>query len=281
MTKPFLKWAGGKANSATKIAELLPEKFNYYFEPFLGAGSVYLYLQEFGLIRLAKLSDQCAELINCWELLSMSGGAQDIFDEVAKLNQNEWTRERYNDLRSWDRNAATHRWPDEKAARFILLNKLGFNGLCRYNSRGEFNVPWGKRVKCTTPTLQHLLAIYEALPSAHNINCCDYKTALAFVDKGDFAYLDPPYVPLSKSGFTTYSGAWGEKQQRELFAELQRLDSLGVKWMLSGHDEPFYRQLYDQNSFGKLSILSLEAARSIAANGNREKVKELIIRNYI
>jgi DNA adenine methylase len=288
MAKPFLKWAGGKAKLAPKIAELLPEELGVYHEPFLGGGAVFLHLAENKLINRFSLSDQCRDLIRCWQMLAIKGGVEDLLPTLGRMNHPIWSRELYDELRGWDRDPNWHKngsytchTSDQKVARFLLLNKLGFNGVCRYNSRGEFNVPWGKRTTYKMPEESYLMDIHKLLRGRTAIRCWDYKTALQTAQPGDFAYLDPPYVPLSKAGFTSYSGAWGEKQQQELFAELQRLDKLGVRWMLSGHDEPTYRALYSSDNFRVLDITEIYVRRSVAANGDRPKVKELIIRNYI
>jgi DNA adenine methylase len=286
VAKPFLKWAGGKRDVSEKLISLMPSKFDSYYEPFLGAGS--LFFRAFSAVEglddlehKVFLNDSNPELINCW--LQVMNNSEGLTTELKLRNalNAPWSRESFEKLREWDRADILAYSEVERAARFILLNRLGFNGLCRMNQSGKFNAPWGK---ITHPSLPSLVGTSKVLVKAQaSISCSNYLDALTNCKKGDFVYADPPYVPLKKGGFTSYSAEkFTEEQQLQLVEELKRLDAKGVQWMLSGHDEPQYHSLYDESSFRVLDIISIDVRRSIGADGeSRGKVKELIIRNYL
>jgi DNA adenine methylase len=158
-----------------------------------------------------------------------------------------------------------------RAARFYILNKRGFNGLCRYNASGQFNVPWGKyKTPLSIPTTDELQLLSDALDWVR-IDCYDFTEAISIAIRGDFMYCDPPYMPVKKGGFVSYSGGWGETQQQSLFNCLQAADRRGVKWMLSAAAEPSVNDLYTRGSFAVLDIKCVDVARLISCNGDRRK----------
>jgi DNA adenine methylase len=129
------------------------------------------------------------------------------------------------------------------------------------------------------PTIEDLHVLSSLLDRV-TIECADFSENIFIATKGDFVYCDPPYTPIKKESFTSYSGEWGEIHQRSLFDRLQEADQRGVKWMLSAAAEPSVKDLYTRDSFAVLDIKCVDVARSISCDGSREKAKELIIRNY-
>src|SRR5690606_30816989 len=112
----------------------------------------------------------------------------------------------------------------EKAALFIFLNKAGFNGMYRENSKGEYNIHFGKHEKCLISDKENILVVSKNIQDI-TFTSGDYKSALGKAKKGDLVYLDPPYVPVSKtSDFTQYQKEGfnydEQKKLRDLAVEL-------------------------------------------------------------
>lgn len=156
----------------------------------------------------------------------------------------------------------------EQAARTVYLNKTGFNGLYRQNSRGEFNVPFGKRERC--PKLydrENLLRAREKLTSA-KLFSKDFEWILDTAKKGDFVYCDPPYEPISKtSSFNSYrQGGFSRNEQERLLVAAKRARNRGATVIISNSHSPFILDLYEDQTLHKL-----KARRSINSIGTRRK----------
>jgi DNA adenine methylase len=151
--------------------------------------------------------------------------------------------------------------PINRAARTIFLNKTCFNGIYRVNAKGVFNVPFGDMNNPTLCERENLLECSKALKNTEILSE-DYKALLPRVGEGDFVYLDPPYVPLSKTAhFTSYTrGGFGEEEQKELKEFCDDLDFRGARFLLNNSDTELVRDLY--SSF---KIVVIEARRSLVA----------------
>ncbi|NBT59168.1 Dam family site-specific DNA-(adenine-N6)-methyltransferase, partial [bacterium] len=132
--KPVLKWAGGKTSLIPQLVKHFPSAFNRYFEPFFGGGAVFLALKPSGN---SVINDVNSEITNFYEIIR--DRPKDLMSELDCLGS-KYSEDFYYELR-----ASKPRSQVKKAARTLFLNKTCFNGLYRQNSRGEFNVPFGKR----------------------------------------------------------------------------------------------------------------------------------------
>jgi DNA adenine methylase len=185
-------------------------------------------------------------------------------------------------MRNLDRdNAAFERLSDiEKAARLIFLNKTCFNGLYRVNSKGLFNVPFG-RYKNPAICEEALLRGISTYLNAHEITILnsDFEMAVAGAGEDSFVYFDPPYHKLGKTNFTAYQAeGFGEGEQRRLRDLMVSLTGRGAKCLLSNSDTGFIRELYAQDLF---EIISVQARRAINADSaGRGLVGEVLIRNW-
>ncbi len=192
--RPFLKWAGGKNKLIQQYIPYFPKKFKTYYEPFLGGGAIFFYLNP----QLAVLTDINAELVNTYRCVK--NNVEELI-LLLKEHQLKHSKEYYYGVRQG--NGIT---PLEKAARLIYLNKTCFNGLYRENSKGEFNVPIGKykNPKICNPAL--LRSVSAALQPTQ-IDVRPFEDILKYASScDDFVYFDPPYYPLSPtSNFTAYS----------------------------------------------------------------------------
>ena len=266
--RPFLKWAGGKAQLLAQMEPFFPKDYRTYFEPFLGGGAVFFHLQP----GKAVLSDSNPELVNTFTVVR-----DDVVGLMRALDAHypHRTEETYfYEVRATGPSTLS---PVERAARTLYLNKTCFNGLYRVNSDGHFNVPWGGYPNPTLYDRENLLAV-SALLRGKRIILSDYQKACARAKVGDFVYLDPPYHPLSEtSKFTSYTKEdFGNREQRKLAETFRRLDKRGVLVMLSNSATPLVRTLYEG-----FRIESLKAKRAINSKGmGRGAIDELLVMNY-
>lgn len=267
--KPFVKWAGGKSQILPQLIARLPEKFGTYFEPFVGGGALFFAISP----ERAVLSDLNPELINAYVMVR--DNVEAIIRELKKLRYEE---EMYYEWRNADRALNFSRWsPVRRAVRFLYLNRICFNGLYRVNSRGEFNVPFGRYSNPVICQAEILRSCSEAL-QGQTIEESSFENILVSVKKGDFVYLDPPYIPVSKTAnFTSYvAGGFDESLQKRLSEFCRTLDSLGVHFLLSNAHHETIEELYDG-----FQIEKILARRAINSKGaKRGEVSEVLVRNY-
>ncbi|STQ86307.1 DNA adenine methylase [Helicobacter muridarum] len=275
--KSFVKWAGGKRALVDSIISYMPGSFNAYFEPFVGGGALFFALRNRGLLdsKTIYLSDKNKELINAYEVIQNNPKA--LLKELESL-QNKHNKELFYNIRNLDRSKDFAKLDSKfRAARFIYLNKTCFNGLCRYNAKGQFNTPIGSY---KNPKIYNESLVFNAHKALQGVNlfCGDFEEILVEAKSGDFAYLDPPYFPLSNtSSFVSYTDNFLQKEQERLRAVFKELDSKNVKVLQTNSSADFIKNLY--KDFG---IIELKAKRAINCKGEkRGEIIELLIRgNY-
>ena len=150
----------------------------------------------------------------------------------------------------------------------------------RVNSKGGFNVPFGKYTNPLICDEQNLRKVSNALKEVE-IKKQDYKEVLKKAKKGDFVYFDPPYYPVSKtSSFTSYtSEAFLEKEQTELRDTFSELSKRGCFVMLSNSDTPFINKIYSE--IKGVRITKVQAGRAINSDASkRGKITEVLVTNY-
>jgi DNA adenine methylase len=161
---------------------------------------------------------------------------------------------------------------ERRAALFVYLNRHCFNGLCRYNKKGEFNTPFGRYDQVYFPT-DEMLGFAAKLETAE-LQTMDFRKALPKAGQGDVVYCDPPYVPLTATAsFTNYAaGGFSEKDQRDLHTLALEASERGAFVMISNHDTQFTERLYKGAWLKRVMV-----SRTISCDGqNRKKAKELI-----
>ena len=134
----FVKWAGGKRSLLSQLSELLPKEIKGYFEPFVGGGAMAFYIIKKYKPKFVHLSDINEELINA--LIVIRDNVESLITELTGYRK-RYSEEFYYKIRAEDPDSLNNL---NRAARFIYLNKAGYNGLYRVNSQGRFNVPFGK-----------------------------------------------------------------------------------------------------------------------------------------
>ncbi len=272
--KPFVKWAGGKWSLVPQIAPLLPDVTGRtYREPFLGGGAVFFSLRGAKPPARAVLSDALADLVGAYE--AVRDQPERLLAELETLRDLH-SKTHFYRVRDFFNAHGKDVPAERRAAWLIYLNKTCFNGLFRTNRSGEFNVPIGRFTKPRIVDRARITAASAALQGIE-IENRPFEHLLDEAKKGDVIYLDPPYVPLSRtSNFAAYSlGAFGPEEQERLAAVFRKLDRRGCMLALSNSDTDEVRRLYQG-----FEIETIRAARSIGSRGaSRGTVTELLVRN--
>ncbi|CAG8824247.1 14941_t:CDS:2, partial [Racocetra persica] len=232
-----VRWfTGGKTQFLEIINLLLPEKYNTFIEPFAGGGAVFLSIQP----NKAVINDINCELIITYQTIKKQ--PKQLLKLLGEYEKNH-SKDFYETLRSQEPNNLTELGI---AARFIYLNKTGYNGLYRVNSRGGFNVPWGKRDKAKLFDRENILAISEYLNKNEvEILNQDYQKLLPLIKENDFLFVDPPYDDDGFGFFTAYTAnGFTRENQKELAQFLKKCEKQGAKWLLTNHATAFIKDLY-------------------------------------
>ncbi len=269
--QPFLKWAGGKRQLLSQFKPFIPEiGDSTYYEPFLGAGAMLFHLRP----KNAVVNDINSELYNVYSVIKDKELFEELIEDLKKhINEKDY----FYEIRAWDRTEEYKNIsPVKKASRFIYLNKTCFNGLYRVNSKGQFNVPFGKY---KNPEIVNEAVLREVHDYLNNNNITllnvDFEEAVKDAKSGDFVYFDPPYDPLSEtSSFTSYAQeGFGKEDQLRLRDTFRELNARGCKVMLSNSDTPFIREIYQE-----FKIITVQANRAINSKANgRGKINEVLV----
>lgn len=266
----FVKWAGGKKQLIEQFKPFFPEKINRYIEPFVGGGAVLFYVLKTYKPKEVFIFDINSELINTYEIIR--DDVENLIKELKKLKQLH-NKENYYKIRSEDPKLLSKL---TSASRFIYLNKTCFNGLYRVNSKGGFNVPIGSYKNPLICPEEDLREISKLLKNVKIING-SFEECLKYAKKNDFVYFDPPYYPLKKSSFTTYTkDNFLEDEQKQLRELFEKLGKKGCKVMLSNSDAKFIRDLYKD-----YNVSFVKATRMINCDATkRGKINEVVVTNY-
>lgn len=271
--KPVVKWAGGKTQLINEIKSRLPQKFNNYYEPFVGGGAVFLNLEN----KKTTISDTNYELISMYECISQIDCLNKMMRTLDSF-ENQHNDDFYYSTREIDR-TIDFKDMDKHfiGARFIYLNKAGFNGIYRVNSKGYFNVPSNKKIKIKTYDKENLLMIHTYLSDNVKILNKSYEISLINAKKGDFVYFNPPYDKINTNSFTKYQkDDFTLEDQIKLSNVFIELTNRGVNCLMSNHNTELIRELYKD-----FHIDVVLAKRQINSDkNNRGNVEEVLIRNY-
>lgn len=295
--KPFLKWAGGKGQLLEQFKGYFPKELNgaglikRYYEPFLGSGAVFFWVMQNCKIEKAYVNELNSEIFLCYiaiqkdveKVIKFLKSYEQKYHSLSEKEQSNFfyeVRAKYNSSRG---EVATKTF--ERSAMTIFLNRTCFNGLYRVNSKGEFNVPFGKYKKPTICNAENLRAISQILQKVKITND-DFSVIKKLIKSDSFVYFDPPYRPLNKtSSFTSYlANVFDDEEQNRLATLVRELNTINnVKIMLSNSDpknedkkDDFFDSLY--NGF---NIKRLKAKRMINCNAaKRGHINEILVMNY-
>lgn len=270
---PFVKWAGGKRQLIPQIRERMPEKYNDYYEPFVGGGAVIFDL----LPANALINDINKALINTYRTICNESDA--FLKEVNRLDNDMWEdgkkyyysiREHYNDklMRS--------EYDVELAALFVFINKHCFNGLYRVNGKGLFNVPYNNSRRVSVDE-NVIIATSEYLRGVTIIDG-DFEQACKNAKKGDFVFIDSPYAPLNPTSFESYTKEGFDIESHKRLSKLyDELTARGCYCMLTNHNTELINELYGNKDY-KIDVVSVK--RMINSDASNRVGEEVIICNY-
>ena len=270
---PFVKWAGGKRQLIPQIRERMPEKYNDYYEPFVGGGAVIFAL----LPANALINDINKALINTYRTICNESDA--FLKEVNRLDNDIWEdgkkyyysiREHYNDklMRS--------EYDVELAALFVFINKNCFNGLYRVNGKGLFNVPYNNSRRFSID-VEAIMAASKYLKGVTIIDG-DFEQACKNAKKGDFVFIDSPYAPLNPTSFESYTKEGFDIESHKRLAKLyDELTARGCYCMLTNHNTELINELYGNKDY-KIDVVSVK--RMINSDASNRVGEEVIICNY-
>lgn len=262
--KPVLKWAGGKSALLPQLVKNFPPKFDRLIEPFVGGGAVFFALAP---EVPALINDSNPEVIELYKVVRDT--PQQLMTALDRLAL-FYSEDFYYKLRS-----VTPENPIDRAARTVFLNKCGFNGLYRQNSKGQFNVPFGKRSVC--PLLYDYDNIIRA--SLHlqkaEIQNVDFEILLNQSGIGDLVYCDPPYEPMTQTAsFNTYQASgFSQDDQQRLRDAAARASERGSFVVISNSTSEFIQSLYKE-----WRVCNVYSKRVINSKGNsRGEILEMLM----
>ena len=251
----------------------MPEKYNDYYEPFVGGGAVIFDL----LPANALINDINKALINTYRIICNESDA--FLKEVNRLDNDMWEdgkkyyysiREHYNDklMRS--------EYDVELAALFVFINKHCFNGLYRVNGKGLFNVPYNNSRRVSVDE-DVIIATSEYLRGVTIIDG-DFEQACKNAKKGDFVFIDSPYAPLNPTSFESYTKEGFDIESHKRLAKLyDELTARGCYCMLTNHNTELINELYGNKDY-KIDVVSVK--RMINSDASNRVGEEVIICNY-
>lgn len=261
--KPFLKWAGNKFRCIDSILSSLPPA-SRLIEPFAGSASVFINTNYSNYL----LAEENKDLVSLFRFLQLEG--QEFISYCSEF----FSRENNSEIKYYEFRKQFNQTdnPKYKAALFLYLNRHGYNGLCRYNQLGLYNVPFGRYSKPYFPTLE-MNFFHQKSKQATFIHS-DFRKTFDLAQEGDLIYCDPPYVPLSPSAnFASYTNKkFKETDQMDLVNLAEAASRRGITVIISNHDTEFTRHYYRD-----AQIISFPVSRLISCHSDkRHPVQELI-----
>ena len=270
---PFVKWAGGKRQLLPQIKERMPEKYNSYFEPFVGGGAVIFEL----LPTNALINDINKALINAYR--QICNATEAFLAAVKQLDEAMWEdgkkyyyslREHYNDK------LMKAEYDVELAALFVFINKHCFNGLYRVNGKGLFNVPYNNSRR--TSVDESIIMEVSRYLQGITIMDGDFEEACEGAGQGDFVFIDSPYAPLNPTSFESYTKeGFDIESHRRLSNLFDKLTNRGCYCMLTNHNTELINELYSGKGYRR-DVVSVK--RMINSDASKRVGEEIIICNY-
>lgn len=272
MALPIIKWTGGKRRLLKEIKKYIPENYNDYYEPFFGGGALFFDLE----LKNKKIviNDINKDLINFY--IQVRDNPTEVINAFNEVLPTLIKKEKYEEIRKqFNDKIKNEEYDIELASLFLLLNVSAFNGLYRKNKNNEFNTPYANpdRVRKLQRKVIEERVKEGSLLLNQNVEICneDYSTILSRAKKGDFVFIDSPYIDT----FTAYSSGDFPLEEQEKLADLCReLDKRGVYFLATNLDTEKTRELYDGFNLSSIDIVHT------AGGGHTFKTKqELFISN--
>lgn len=264
--KPFLRWAGGKRWLTKHINVINQLQVNNYYEPFLGGGSIFFYVENYNIAHLSDLNFELIETYQC-----LRDDVNSVIMELEKFDNNELE---YYSVRSTNPTDKTIR-----AAKFIYLNKTSFNGIYRVNKNGKFNVPYGFRKNIDIVDKSNLIKVSQKLKGTE-IENHDFFDTENKIQKGDLVFLDPPYtVAHENNGFIEYNQKiFSIEDQYRLSLLIEKIKDIGAYYIMTNAKHQAILEIYKNID----KPITLSRSSTIGGIGaKRETYNEYIYSNFL
>lgn len=300
ITKPFMKWVGGKTQIINDVIALFPKEMNNYHEPFLGGGSVLLALLSYksrGLIKISGkiyASDLNSNLIGLYKNIQSNHAG--LIAEVKKLSDDFakckgtvvnrkastmeealtspesyyfWIRSRFNALSKQERTSIT------ASAMLLFMNKTCFRGVYREGPNG-FNVPFGNYKNPSILDEEHIKSVSALIKDVVFTNC-SFNDSLTKIISGDFVYLDPPYAPKNETSFVSYtSDGFNLDNHKNLFKLCAEMKAKDVKMLMSNAEAKLVKDSFPSPSY---TTKIINCRRAIHSKEPDARANEVLITN--
>lgn len=248
-----------------KILALIPSEINTYYEPFFGGGAVFFAYKP----TKAVINDFNPQLMNLY--IQARDNPEELKNEMIKLQSNHSEENYYLIRNQYNECLMRNELSVKSAAKLVYLNKTGFNGLYRLNSKGLYNVPSAKKKKVNLFDVENINEVSNLLKSV-SILSGDFEEACKEAREGDFVFFDSPYY----NTFDTYqAGGFSEDDHKRLASLFKRLTEKGVKCMLTNSNEDFIKELYKDYNIEVVNVKRLINSDATKRNG-----QEIIVTNY-
>lgn len=276
--KSVLRWVGSKKRLVNDIVNNLPDKMNDYYEPFLGSGIVYLHIPN---KKKSYINDNNKDLISIYKYVKKNH--KKMIEKLDKLYKDYMKSEDKKEFYLKQRvnfNKLKGKYNIERAILYIFINKTCYNGLMQFNKYDLNTSGFGKLDNPNICDLKNIENLHHNLKNRTIIKNQDYLEFLKNIKKGDFVYLDPPYVPDDIKGCSIkYSSKiWNLDDFNNLVDLCYKLDKKGCKFMLSNSNSDFIRKNFSKKDF---NIKKIKIARGLCPTSSlRKHEDELLIMNY-
>ncbi len=301
----YLKWVGGKKRLMPDISLFLPNtKINKYIEPFVGSASVIIWLYQNRYDNYIDnqvninntqffLNDANKALINTH--IQIKNNTNNLICQLEKrqldfnnsINKTDFYYERRKELNYFlsklYENKLSNNEKIEFAALFILINKTCWNGMWRVNKNNKYNIPCNKTNNVKIFHKNNIIKVANIFKNMTFFSLDFYDFIKNNIEKNDFIFLDPPYVPVVDTSFTNYNkNGWGHKDNLRLKKILNHIDNIGAKFLMTNSGDLTVNKIFNSNNWNIKEIFAHRFIKPVKAKNNekRNKVKELIIRNY-
>ena len=275
--KSILRWVGSKKRLINHIIQNLPQNINNYYEPFLGSAIVYLYIS----CKKAYINDYNRDLINIYKQIKTNYlDLIILLEEYYKQYMSSNDTKQYYLQKREQFNKFKNKYTVERAALYIFINKTCYNGLMQFNKYDLNTSGFGKLNNPKICDLKNMEILYNKLNKNTIIKNQDYLLFLKNVKKGDFIYLDPPYVPddIKACNIKYIKNGWDIQDFDNLVNLCNKLSDIGCYFMLSNSNSDYIRKNFPKD---KYNIKELEVNRGLCPTSKlRQKETELLIMNY-